>query len=170
MKTTVIRCCLALLLLLAIGSSVSAQTSITTTTLTNAITTRATRQSIVVGATTGMTAGSTFLYIDGSIYQINSVDSSTGVTVTNTYYPATHLASVTIYVVPLGAQIGRNPVGSCIRSTAGGPPQYSPYTLMFNTQTGDVAACRGGTLGSRSWVLTNPYSVGGASNNPPQSP
>lgn len=164
---------IALTLLLAVlvaPFTASAQTSITTTTLTNAITTLATRQNIVVNSATGIVASSTFLYIDGSVYQVNAV-SGTTITVTNTFAPYTHNASVTVYVVPIAAQISRDPVGSCLRSTAGPFPQYSPFTLMFNTQNGNVAACRGAS-GSRVWVITNPYCNAGTgcSGNPPQTP
>jgi hypothetical protein len=162
-----IRLSLMLGMIGALGLPAQAQTAITTTTLTNAITTRATRQDIVVGSNTGMAVGSTALLIDGSVYQINAI-SGTTITVTNTAYPASHLASVTVYVVPLGAQIGRNPVGSCIRGTAGVVPLYSPYTIMFNLATGDMAVCRG-NVGSRSWVISNQYGYA-ASANPPITP
>lgn len=160
---------IALLVALMVPSRALAQTSITTTTLSAAITAPAVvgNFTITVASATGMSAG-TILYIDGSVYRVVSV-SGTTITVTNTFMPATHLTSATVYIVPLAAQIGRNPVGSCLRSTAGQFPAYSPYALMFNLTTGDVAACRGG-LGSRTWVITNPYSVGAPSNNPPQTP
>lgn len=169
MKTLTILC--ALLAVLLAPFTASAQTSITTTTLTNAITQPNTgRQNIVVGSATGITAGATFLYIDGSVYTVNAV-SGTTVTVTNTYQPATHNASVTVYIVPLAAQLGRDPVGSCIRGTAGTAPQYSPFTLMFNTQNGNVARC--GVSGTTyTWRITNPYcnAAGSCSATPPQTP
>ena len=147
---------LLLALLLALALPAAAQTAITTTTLTNAISAPVVgRQVIVVGSATGITAGSTFLFIDGSFYEVNVV-SGTNITVTNTARPSTHLASATVYVVPIDAQVGLDPVGSCIRSTAGRPPQYSPYTLMFNPNTGSVSYCRG-ALGSRTWANTSPY-------------
>ncbi len=155
-------------LLCVLPSMAGAQTSITTTTLSVAISAPNTgSQVITVASATGISVG-TILYVDGSVYRVLAV-SGTSVTVINTYRPATHLTSATVYVVPLAAQVGLNPIGSCIRSTAGVPPQYSPYTLMFNLITGDVARCAG-TLGSRTWVLTNPYSVGSPSGAPPQTP
>lgn len=166
MKTlTSILAAFVLVLGLAVGAQ--AQTSITTTTLSAAITNASpTTITITVASATGMAANG-ILYIDGSVYRIQSV-SGTTITVSTVYRPATHLTSATVYIVPVAAQMGLNPVGSCIRGTAGAFPAYSPYTLMFNLSTGDVGACRG-SLGSRIWVLTNPYSVGAASNNPPQT-
>ncbi len=168
MKQTLIRLCLALLAL-GIVETASAQTSITTTTLTNAITTTAVKQDIVVASTSGMAVGTTFLYIDGSFYRIDAIASATGLTVTNQYFLASHNASVTVYVVPIAAQIGINPVGSCIRGTTGKFPLYAPYTLLFNTQNGNVARCAG-NLNARTWVITNPYAVGSPSIAPPQTP
>lgn len=156
----------ALLIAFLIGSPVSAQTSITTTTLSGAMTTLATRQTIVVSSATGMAVGSTVLYIDGSVYQINAI-SGTTITITNTFRPTTHLTSATVYVVPIAAQMSVNPVGSCIRG-GGTFPAYSPYTLMFNLTTGDIAACAG-LINARKWVITNPYAVQ-YSTTPSQSP
>lgn len=158
---------LALLIALFAGSPAFAQTNITTTTLTNAITVPTVgRQVIVVGSATGITANSTFLYIDGSFYDVNLVN-GTSITVTNTARPATHNASVTVYVVPIAAQVGLDPVGSCVRSTAGRPPQYANYTLLFNRDSGNIASCRL-ISGAFIWRITNPYSVN-PSDNPPQT-
>lgn len=150
--------------------TVAAQTSINVPTLSNAITTLATRQDIVVSSATGIAVNSTFLWIDGSVYQVNAI-SGTTITVTNTFRPATHNASVNVYVVPVGAQLGLDPVGSCIRGTGGRPPQYSPYTLMFNFTTGRIAACRIHVLdaGKFNWRLTSPYDAGTPSDDPPQT-
>lgn len=154
-------------LLLTLGAvPVAAQTSITSTTLAAAVTDPApTAKNISVTSATGMVANG-ILYIDGAVYQILSVNGTT-IRVINQERPATHLTSAVVYVVPVAAQIGLNPVGSCIRGS-GQVPQYSPYTLMFNLSTGDIASCRGG-LGSRAWVITNPYQVQ-LSSNPPQTP
>ena len=155
-------------LLLALALPAAAQTSITTTTLTNAISAPIVgRQVIVVAANTGMAVGSTYLYIDGANYQIDAIN-GTSITVTNSARPSTHLASAKVYVVPIDAQVGLDPIGSCIRSTAGRPPQYSPYTLMFNPNTGSVSYCSG-ALGSRKWVNTSPYAVQ-PSSDPPVTP
>lgn len=155
-------------LLLALAAPVAAQTSITTTTITEPVTSPAVGAiTLTVAATTGMAANG-ILYVDGSVYRILSI-SSLDVRVIQTQRPATHLDNASVYVVPVGAQIGLNPVGSCIRGTAGAFPQYSPYTLMFNLTTGDVWRCAG-NLGSRIWVGSNPYAVGSASNNPAQTP
>lgn len=156
------------LLLVLVAVPVGAQTSITTTTLTNAISSPSVgRQVIVVGANTGMSVGSTFLYIDGAIYQINVI-SGTSITVTNSARPSTHLANATVYVVPIAAQVGLDPIGSCIRGTTGVAPQYSPYTLLFNSTNGHIAWC-GGALGSRTWTIISPYAVQ-VSTDPPQTP
>lgn len=159
---------LALLVALCLPSFAAAQTSITTTTLTNAITNPTpTTFDIVVGSNSTMAVGS-ILYIDGSVYRVNAINSTT-ITVNQVAFPATHAASVTIYIVPLGAQVANNAVGSCLRSTAGRYPAYSPYALMFNTTTGDIGACRLDSGSVNKWVWVNPYAVGSQSNNPPQT-
>lgn len=154
-------------LLLVMAAPAMAQTSITTTTLSAAITSPApTSKSITVASATGISVG-TILYIDGEVFRVTAV-SGTTLTVLTQNRPATHLTSATVYVVPVGAQIGLNPVGSCIRGTAGAFPAYSPYTLMFNLADGSVWRCAG-TLGSRAWVGTSPYAVQ-MSGNPAQTP
>lgn len=169
MKRLILLCAL----LIASVSPAAAQTSITTTTLTNAITGSSTvgQFNIVVGSATGITANSTYLYIDGSVYRVNAV-SGTTITVTSVALPATHNASVTVYVVPIAAQAGHDPVGSCIRGTAGAFPQYSPYTIMFNAGNGNMYTCRDSGSGVFVWRITNPYcnTGGSCSGAPPQTP
>ncbi len=168
MKKLIILCALSIVILAA-PFTASAQTSITTTTTSAAITGLNTTQSfnITVGSATGMTVNG-ILYIDGSVYRILAIASTT-ITVINQYMPATHASGVTVYVVPTAAQVGIRAVGSCLRSTAGQYPAYSPYTLMFKLDTGDVGACRLDSGAVNKWVWTNPYSVGSPSNNPPQT-
>ena len=159
------------LVLIGVGlwpSSVQAQTSITTFTITEPVTSPAVGQvTLTVSANTGMAVNGV-LYVDGTVYRVTSI-SGTSVGVISIYQPATHLDNAQGFVVPVAAQVGLNPKGSCIRSTAGPVPQYSPYTLMFNLTTGDISYCAGG-LGSRTWVTVNPYGVGAKSANPPQTP
>lgn len=157
-----------LALLMALAAPVAAQTSITTTTITEPITSAApTTKVITVASNTGLTVNG-ILYIDGAVYRITAIN-STLITVVDQQRPSTHLDNATVYVVPVQAQMGLNPVGSCIRGTGGQFPAYSPYTLMFNLSTGDVARCTG-ALGSRVWQITNPYGVIPRSNNPAQTP
>lgn len=159
---------LALLLALILPVAVSAQTAITTFTLSAAVTNPApTTVTLTVSSATGMSVGSV-LYVDGSVYRITAI-SGTTITVTTAFRPATHLTSAAGFIVPLAAQIGIDPVGSCLRSTAGRFPAYSPYTLMFNLSNGNIAMCQG-AVGSRTWVIVNPYGVGAKSANPPQTP
>lgn len=160
----------ALVLALLVGSApATAQTAIATTTISAAITQAAPQQfNITVASATGIAAGG-ILWIDGSVYRVASTYASgTTVPVITTYRPATHLTSAVVFLIPLGAQMGQNPVGSCLRSTAGAFPAYSPYALMFNLAQGVVAMCRG-TVGSRTWFLTSPYWPV-VSSNPPQTP
>jgi len=166
-KRTLIFIALLVALFVAGTQPAAAQTSITTTTITEPILIAAPGAiTITVAATTGMTVTG-ILYIDGSVYRILAINSLL-VQVIQQYRPATHLDNAKVYVVPTAAQIGLNPVGSCIRSTAGAFPQYSPYRLMFNLSTGDVASCRlSATAGT--WRITNPYSVGAPSDDPPQT-
>lgn len=163
MKKTLI----TLLLLLATSGTAFAQTAITSTTLSTAIT-NASPTSIVinVGSATGMSVGG-ILWIEGSVYRITAVN-STAITVINTYFPATHLTSAVVYVVPLGAQYKVQPTGSCIRGTAGQFPAYSPYTLMFNPSDGTIAMCRG-AVGSRTWLIGT-FNQYNPTANPPVTP
>ena len=154
-------------LLLAMAAPAFAQTAITTTTITEPVTSPVVGAiTLTVAATTGMAANGT-LYVDGSVYRILSID-GLNVRVIQQRQPATHNDNAKVWVVPAGAQIGLNPVGSCIRSTAGAFPAYSPFTIMFNLSTGDMATCRG-TLGSRTWYITNPYGYF-PSPDPPVTP
>lgn len=167
MKTLTI--VLVLLLSLVAGLvPASAQTAITTTTITEPVTNAAPTQTILtVAATTGMAVNGV-LYLDGSVYRILAI-SGLNVTVIQQRQPATHLDNAKVWVVPLAAQVGQNPVGSCIRSTAGTVAQgYSPYTIMFNLTTGDMATCRGATGGLR-WYITNQYGYA-PSADPPVTP
>lgn len=144
-----------------------AQTAITTTTITEPVTTASpTSITLTVAATTGMTVNG-ILWLDGSVYRIRAIN-GLNVQVINQYRPSTHLDNATVWVVPVGAQVGLDPVGSCIRGTAGTFPAYSPYTLMFNLQNGNMWGCRG-ALGSRVWGGTNQYQPV-PSNVPPQTP
>lgn len=166
---TMTKTLIALLLFVAASGSAFAQTAITQTTLSVAITgnpVSGASQVITVSSATGMAANG-ILWIEGSIYRISSV-SGTSITVINTYLPATHLTSAVVYVVPVGAQMGINPTGSCIRGTAGTFPAYSPYTLMFNTSDGSIAMCRGG-VGSRTWLLGT-FNKYNPTANPPTTP
>ena len=154
-------------LFLGVAASASAQTATTATTITEPMTSvSGASQVITVGSATGMAVNG-ILWIEGSIYRITAV-SGTSITVINTYAPATHLTSAVVYVVQAGQQIGLDPTGSCLRSTAGGPPVYSPFTLMFNTSNGHIAACRG-NAGSRTWFITT-FNTFNPSANPPVTP
>lgn len=168
MKTTMRRLILTLACLVALPGLLHAQTSITTFTITEPVTTPSpTSINLTVSATTGMAVNGV-LYLDGSVYRVTSI-SGLVVGVITVYRPATHLDNAGGFVVPIAAQVGLNPIGSCIRSTAGPVPQYSPYTLHFNLGTGDISYCAGAS-GSRTWVTVNPYGVGSKSADPPQTP
>lgn len=150
-------------------STVHAQQAITQTTLSAAMPAGAaapTTQQITVTSATGMTVGAV-LWIEGSVYRISAI-SSTTITVVTQYMPASHLTSAIVYVVPIQAQISLDPTGSCIRGTTGTFPAYSPYTLMFNTENGHIASCRG-SLGSRTWLITM-FTAPVTSTNPPVTP
>lgn len=168
---TMKRTLLALFALIVVWAGpLQAQTAITSTTLSAAITAGQggpSTQQITVSSATGMSVGSV-LWIEGSIYRITAI-SSTTITVITQYAPASHLTSAVVYVVPLQAQISYDPTGSCIRGTAGAFPMYSPYTLMFNTENGHIARCAGATLGSRTWVITA-FAAPVSSANPPTTP
>lgn len=159
---------IACALMLGVAMSASAQTATTATTLSLAITNASgASQVITVASATGMSANG-ILWIEGSVYRITAV-SGTSITVINTFFPATHLTSAVVYVVQVGQQYnGPEPTGSCLRSTAGGFPAYSPYTLMFNPSTGSIAMCRG-NLGSRTWFIVT-FNRFNPTANPPVTP
>lgn len=151
------RILITIALLVLAAAPASAQTAITQTALASAITSPApTTKTFSVDSATGITVGS-ILYIEGEVFRVTAV-SGTSITALTQYRPATHLVDARVWVVPVTAQISLNPIGSCIRGTAGTFPQYSPYTVMFNLTTGDVATCNG-AAGSQTWTVTNPFAV-----------
>ena len=163
---------LTLALCVALPGVLQAQTAITRTTLSVAITAAQgtpTSQSITVASATGISVGSV-LWIEGSVYRITAI-SGTTITVINQWYPASHLSSAGVYVVPLGAQYTTDPTGSCVRGS-GAFPLYSPYALHFNVTNGTIAHCRAVALTAPTagvWVLTR-FVVPVASTDPPQTP
>lgn len=154
-----------LALILALGAAPAfAQTGIDDTTLNGAIT--ATQTSIVLTSATGVVANGV-LYVDGEFMTVNSTYASgTTIPVTRAQNPSPHLTSAQVYVVPVGARIGRRLVGSCVR---GGTAQGEAYTLVFNMSNGDIGRCAG-SLGSRTWRWTNAYDPGTPSAAPPETP
>lgn len=174
MHTTMRRLILTgLLVILALPGLAQAQTAITRTTLSAAITAaqgQPTSINITVASATGISVGSV-LWIEGSVYRVTAV-SGTTITVINQWYPASHLSSAGVYVVPLGAQYTVDPTGSCIRGSTGAFPIYSPYALHFNVTNGTIAHCRAVALTAPTagvWVLTR-FVVPVASTDPPQTP
>lgn len=158
-----------LLALLCLAPAAQAQTAITATTLNGAMVVgqgSPTTQTVTVTSATGMAVNG-ILWIEGSVYRITAV-SGTSITILNTYAPASHLTLAVVYVVPVAAQIGLDPTGSCIRGTAGLFPFYSPFTLMFNTSNGHIAICRG-NLGSRTWAIVS-FNQVQPTANPPTTP
>lgn len=152
------------LIALFCGAPAFAQGDINDTTLAAAVT--ATAQSVVLTSATGVTANGV-IYVDGEFMTVSSgYTSGTTVNVLRTNNPSAHLTAAQVYVVPIGARVGRRFVGSCIR---GGTAPGEAYTLVFNMSTGDIGACRGG-LGSRTWRWTNAYDPGTPSDAPPETP
>lgn len=152
------------LLLAFLAAPAAAQTGIDDTTLNGAIT--ATQTNIILTSATGVTANGQ-LYVDGEFITVGSnYSSGTTIPVLRTNNPSPHLTSAQVYVVPVGARVGRRLVGSCVR---GGTAQGEQYTLVFNMSTGDIGRCAG-VLGSRTWRWTNAYDPGTPSVSPPETP
>ena len=143
----------------------NAQTSIDDTTLDGAVT--ASQNYIVLNSATGVAAGGV-LYVDAEFMVVaQSYSSGTTVPVIRTSNPRPHLTSAQVYVVPVGARVGARIIGSCVR---GGTAQGEQFTLVFNMNTGDIGACRNGSLGSRTWRWTNAYDTGTPSASPAETP
>lgn len=152
------------LILALVSVPAYAQTDINDTTLNGAVT--ATQQFVILTSATGVAANGV-LYVDGEFMTVNSnYSSGTTIPVTRGNNPSAHLTSAQVYVVPVGARVGRRLVGSCVR---GGTAQGEQYTLVFNMNTGDIGACRG-TSGSRTWRWVHPYDTGTPSGSPPETP
>ena len=153
------------ILLAFLAAPAAAQTNINDTTLNGAI--NATQTSIVLTSATGVAANGV-LYVDGEFMTVNSTYASgTTIPVTRSNNPSAHLTSAQVYVVPVGARIGRRLVGSCVR---GGTAQGEQYTLVFNMGNGDIGACRqSGSGTTNAWRWTNAYDTGTPSASPPET-
>ena len=152
------------LILAFVAAPAAAQTDINDTTLNGAIT--ATQTSIVLTSATGVTANGV-LYVDGEYMTVNSnYASGTTIPVTRSNNPSAHLTSAQVYVVPVGARVGRRLVGSCVR---GGSAPGEQYTLVFNMDNGDIGACRQVTATTNQWRWVNAYDPGTPSASPPET-
>lgn len=158
------------LLLGLVSVSAQAQTALTQTTLSAAMTSGqggVGTQIITVASATNIVANGV-LWIEGSVYRVTAV-SGTSISVVNIYMPASHLNAAVVFIVPIQAQYGGNdPTGSCIRGVGGTFPLFSPFTLMFNTTNGDIAACQG-NIGSRNWMILT-FNRFNPTSNPPVTP
>ncbi len=129
-------------LVLALAASAFGQTILNNTTLSSAISTSSGRI-VVVGSATGITAGSSYIYVDREAMFVNAV-SGTTLTVqrgASGTVAAPHASSALVFVVP-GAAAGVallpiDPQGSCTR----GNILYLPY---INSKTGVISDCIGG--------------------------
>lgn len=102
-------------ILLFVAAPLFGQTALTSTTLSSAITTT-NGQSVVVASATGITAGSTQIYVDQELMDVRAV-SSTVLTVVRGAggtRAATHASSATAYYgAPNTSFVVRDPVGTC---------------------------------------------------------
>lgn len=128
----------------------AAQTALTSTTISGAVTDR-TQRTVVVASATGITAGSTSLFIPttGEVMPVTGV-SGTTITVVRGgagAFPAAPIAnSATVIIAPPNATFaGVNPRGNCSGANA---PEY--YQLI-NVLTADVNVC----LAANIWEARN---------------
>src|SRR5690348_11512291 len=136
-----------------LAASAFGQTALTSTTLTNAITVN--QQTFSVAATTGMTVGTTRLYIIDKGGQgrgeltglVSAIPTSTSVTVSRgSQFRAAHVAgSVAIIINSAQAIQSYDPVGSCVTAN-------TLYTPWINQNTGYMWQCSTVTLAwTPSW-------------------
>lgn len=153
------------ILLAFVAAPAVAQTDINDTTLNGAV--NATQTFVVLTSATGVAANG-LLYVDGEFMVVRSdYSSGTTVNVIRANNPSAHLTSAQVYVVPVGARVGRRLVGSCVR---GGTAQGEQYTLVFNMSNGDIGACRqSGSGTTNAWRWTNAYDTGTPSASPPET-
>lgn len=127
------------------------QTAMTTTTLSAAVSSTSTT-TIRVASATGITAGSTMLYIEdgtggasaGEALFVNSVN-GTAIGVTRGYYGTyanTHISGALVFVGPPNAFNVIDPTGACTAAN-------TPFTPYLNVKTGNQWLCS--TI-TNSWV------------------
>lgn len=136
---TITKTLISLLLLLALP--MLGQTMLTMTTLSSAVTSTSGRK-IVVASATGITAGSTQIFVDREAMFVNAVNSTT-LTVqrgASGTAAATHASSAVVFIVPSGASgilLPVDPQGSCTRAN-------ELYLPRINSRTGVISDCLGG--------------------------
>jgi hypothetical protein len=123
--------------LLALAGFAQAQTTTTYTTLSAAVTDPAAR-TITVASATGITAGTTSLYIDRELMNVTRVSGTTisvarGMDTTTT---STHSSGAVVVIGPvgLGPFIKVDKAGSCTAAN-------EPYLPQFNVRTGKMFDC-----------------------------
>lgn len=140
---TMVRALLALMGVLLLSVTATAQTYLTTTTLTNAV--NATQNTFVLGSATGLAAGAG-LYVDREFVTVRSVSSLT-VTVNRGQSGTvanSHAASATVILIPAAAiptVVSRVDPGP-IFGTGGCTVASQPYWPLINVLNGNVWVCR----------------------------
>ncbi len=149
---------------------VAAQTALTTTTLSTAITTPSTTTPapaapVALASTTGLTAGSSWIFIDAELMQVRSVPSSTTLTVqrgAGSTVPTPHAVNTLVYLLP-SAQAFTTvdyTAGSCV-------PSAQRYLPVVNIRNGNIWNCvptfqtgqAATTANAWRWAAYNPVPI-----------
>lgn len=131
---------LTLLTLVLLSSFAFGQTYLTQTTLSAAVT--SSQRTIPLASVSGLTAGNSFVFVDGEVMGVNVVNTS-NVQVTrgsSGSIAASHASSAPAFLIPSGAADSIksfSPIGSCTRSNL-------LYLPVFNSRNGQVSDCVSG--------------------------
>lgn len=131
-----------LVLLLGLAASGFAQTSLTQTTLSSAIT-DSKAQIVVVASATGITAGTSFLYVDNELMQVNSLSGTSLIVVRGVggTKANTHVSAAIVFIGASFNFANFTPQGSCTRGQ--GYFLFVPYIDVKNSVISD---CIGGQI------------------------
>lgn len=145
-----------LVVALLVAAQGYAQTTTSTTTLSSAITSTS-NTTVVVASATGITAGSTALYVDRELMLVTGV-SGTNIKVIRGYAPTsatTHLSGSVVYLGPIGNGpfIGYDKTGSCTSTNETYLPQINPATgKRFNCNASTWTVVNDGIASSRNLI------------------
>jgi hypothetical protein len=131
-----------LLLFVGLGASAYAQTALTQTTLSAAVS--SSTHNIPLTSATGVTAGTSMLYVDGEAMFVNSISGKIA-SVTRGYFGTLaggHISLSNVLIGPPNAFNSVDPVGSCVAAN-------TPFTPYVNVRNNTQWLCSTVTLG---WV------------------
>jgi hypothetical protein len=136
-----------LVLLLGLAASGFAQTALTQTTLSSAIT-DSKSQIVVVASATGITAGTSFIYVDNELMQVNSLSGTSLIVVrgAGSTKANTHASAAIVFIGASFNFANFTPQGSCTRGS--GYFLFVPYIDVKNSVISD---CIGGQIVSSDY-------------------